>query len=86
VVEQWLRQSVLSPKSKSHLNGLMTILFNMAMKWKLIPLGRNPMELVTIRGGVKRKSRPSILTQDQFRVLVANIRESYAKELGCRIC
>ncbi|MGZ4840100.1 MAG: tyrosine-type recombinase/integrase [Candidatus Angelobacter sp.] len=81
LVEQWLRESVLSPKSKSHLKGLMTILFNMAMKWKLIPLGRNPMELVTIRGGVKRRSRPSILTQQQFGLLVANIPEGYVRVL-----
>lgn len=49
------------------------------MKWKFIPLGRNPMELVTIRGGVRRKSRPAILSQQQFALLLENIREEYVR-------
>jgi len=80
-IEQWLRESSLSPKSKINLKGIMTILFNAAMKWKLIPLGRNPMELVIIRGGVKRKRRPAILSQQQFGMLIANIAEDYVRLL-----
>jgi integrase len=57
----------------------MTILFTAAMKWKLFPVGRNPMELVAIKGGVRRKSGPAILSQRQFRMLFKNIREGYIR-------
>ena len=51
IVEQWLAEVDLAPKSKGHVRGLMNILFTLAMKWRLFPIGRNPMELVAIKGG-----------------------------------
>ncbi len=79
VVEQWLADVPLSPKSKGHVRGLMNILFTAAMKWKLFPIGRNPMELVAIKGGIKRRSRPAILSQRQFALLLKNISEDYVR-------
>jgi len=79
VVEQWLEDVPLSPKSKGHVRGLMNILFTMAMKWKLFPIGRNPMELVSIKGGIKRRSRPAILSQRQVALLLKSIHEDHVR-------
>lgn len=78
-VEQWLAEIDLSPKSKGHLRGLMNILFTLAMKWRLFPIGRNPMDLVAIKGGIKRRSRPAILSQRQVALLLNNIPADYVR-------
>lgn len=81
-VEQWLKDSTLAPKSKAHLKGLMTILFNHAMKWKWIPLERNPMELVQIKGGTRRRSRPRVLAVQQAKAFFAYLKVQYLKVLN----
>jgi integrase len=81
LVETWLNELPLAPKSKGHVKGLMTILFNHAMKWEWIPLARNPMELVKIKGGVGRRRRPRVITKAQFRGLLANVNEPYVQLL-----
>ncbi|HEY2496444.1 MAG TPA: site-specific integrase [Candidatus Angelobacter sp.] len=78
-VELWLKGRDLAPKSKSSIKGLMAILFDQAMKWKWLPIGRNPMALVKITGGTKRKSRPGVLTQAQFGNLLTNIGEQHVR-------
>jgi len=59
-VEDWLKRLSLAPKSKSHLKNLMRVLFNAAMRWELIPYQLNPMSLVRVRDGSKRKARAKI--------------------------
>jgi integrase len=49
------------------------------MKWKLFPIGRNPMELVAIKGGIKRRARPSILSERQFALLLNHVSEDYVR-------
>jgi len=78
-VELWLSEVNLAPKSKGHIRCLMNILFTYAMKWRLFPIGRNPMELVAIKGGIKRRSRPAILSQRQVALLLENIPEDYVR-------
>lgn len=78
-VESWLKGMPLSPKSKGHIKGLMTIIFNHAMKWKWIPIGRNPMELVKIKGGTKRRSRPGVLSIPQWGSFIHNVEEQYVR-------
>jgi hypothetical protein len=79
LVETWLNELPLAPKSKGHIKGLMTILFNHAMKWEWIPLARNPMELVKIKGGVGRRRRPRVINKAQFRELLTSVEEPYVK-------
>lgn len=79
LVEQWLKSLDLAPKSKGHIKSLMSTLFDFAMKLKWIQVGRNPMELVTVKGGTKRKRRPKVLTPDQLRLLVSNIEDEYVR-------
>jgi integrase len=72
LVQDWLRNLVMSPKYKGHVRSLMYRLFDKAMIWELIDVERNPMELVKVRGISKRKQRPRILqVKDAWRMLDA---------------
>ena len=72
LVQDWLRNLVMSPKYKGHVRSLMYRLFDKAMIWELIDVERNPMELVKVRGISKRKRRPRILqVKDAWRLLDA---------------
>ena len=76
-VEQWLRQLDLAPKTKGHLQNLMRLLVNCAMRWELVDVGANPMKLVRVRGGSKRTKEPRILTIPQFQQLVKELNDPY---------
>ncbi|PYV66929.1 MAG: hypothetical protein DMG96_40890, partial [Acidobacteria bacterium] len=70
-VELWLASLLISPKSKLHIRGLLSILCDYGMWRGDVPTGRNPMELVRIRGASKRIRRPRSLTVEQFQLLLA---------------
>jgi integrase len=53
-VELWLDSLILAPKSKAHVRGLLSVLWDLAMWRGGVPTQRNPMELVTIKGATKR--------------------------------
>lgn len=69
-VEQWLKSIARSPKTKSHIRGIMHLLFEYAMKWEMIACQRNPMELVKIKGVTKRTRKKLIITVEQFHALL----------------
>jgi integrase len=69
-VEQWLKSIPRSPKTKSHIRGIMHLLFENAMKWELIACQRNPMELVKIKGVTRRTRKKLIITVEQFHSLL----------------
>jgi len=69
-VELWLRSLTLAPKSKVHIRGLLSVLWDYAMWRGDIPTQRNPMELVTIKGASKRVRHPRSLTVEQFQCLL----------------
>lgn len=69
-VEQWLKGIPRSPKTKSHIRGLMHLLFEHAMKWEMIACQRNPMDLVKIKGVTRRTRRKLIITVEQFHALL----------------
>jgi len=52
-------------------------LFEKAMLWELIPLERNPMGLVELKGVSKRLKAPRILTEDQFGSLLNQLVHPY---------
>jgi integrase len=54
-VELWLQELKLAPKSKLHIRGALSILWDYAMWRGDIATQRNPMELVAIKGASKRK-------------------------------
>jgi integrase len=91
MVEQWLESLSLAGKTRSHLKALLHRLFEYAMKWRLLSIQRNPMELVEVKGGSKRRKRPRILTVEEFYALVALLPQPYqtmvivAQCLGLRV-
>jgi len=77
VVEQWLKQHDGAPKSKVHIRGVMSVLLEYAMLLGIVPVGRNPMELVKIEGASKRIKQPKNLTFEQFVHLLTFLQEPY---------
>jgi integrase len=72
-VEMWLQELDLAPKSRSHIRGVLAILWNFAMWRGDIPVGENPMELVSVHGVKKRARKPRILEPEQFQALLTAI-------------
>ncbi len=75
--ERWLNSLLLSPKSKVHVRNMLHILVDFAMLTGVLDLGRNPLELVRIRGGSKRRRKPRNLTVEEFRRLSAHLKEPF---------
>src|ERR1017187_1803465 len=61
-LDLWLQSLNLAPKSKVHIRGLVRVLWDFAMWRGDVPLQRNPMELVRIKGASKRIRQPRSLT------------------------
>jgi integrase len=90
-VQDWLDRVTLAPKTKGKIKALMHRLFEKAMFWELIPVGRNPMALVEIPGASKRRKKPIILTVEQYFAVLGLFPEPYrtmvvvAQCLGLRV-
>lgn len=76
-VELWLRFLELSPKSKSHIRGLLHTLWDFAMWSGDVPVQRNPIELVTVKGASKRVRQPRSLTVAEFQQLTDELPEPF---------
>lgn len=61
-----------SKKTKLHIKAFLHLLLEMAMKWKLIPLQRNPLTAVKVKGRRKRVRKPNLLTRDQWIALTTD--------------
>ena len=55
----------------------MRVLFNAAMRWDLIPYQLNPMSLVRVKDGSKRKREPKALSADEFRQMSEHVPEPF---------
>jgi integrase len=77
-VEMWLESLALAPKSKVHIRGILSALWNYAMWKQDIPMQVNPISLVIVKGASKRVRQPRILTVEQFRLLVSHLREPFS--------
>jgi integrase len=90
-VEDWLKKLPMAPKSKAHIRSVMHLMFECATRWELFTEKRNPIALVRVKGGSKRRQRPTTLTVDQFETIVALLKEPYrtmvyiAQCLGLRV-
>ncbi len=76
-VELWLASLSLTPKSKVHIRGILRALWDFAMWRGDVATQRNPMELVTIKGGSKRTKKPRSLTVEQFQRLLQHLEEPF---------
>ena len=73
----WLESLDLTPRSRAAVRGLLRILWEYAMWRGDVPTQRNPMELVTIKGGSKRTSKPRSLTVGEFQRFVQHLGDPF---------
>ena len=76
-VELWLGSLALSPKSKAHIRGLLSVVWDYAMWRGDVPTQRNPMELVTVKGATKRTHSPKSLTVEEFQNFAQQLEEPF---------
>ena len=78
--------ALLSPKSRGHIKAMLYRLMEKAMFWELVPLARNPIGLVEIKGVSKRSKRPYILTVKQFDAVCDGLLDPYKQMVQVAIC
>jgi integrase len=61
-----------SKKTKLHVKAFLHLLFEYAMKWKLLKLQRNPMTLLKVKGRKKKVRPANIITRDQWIALTTD--------------
>ena len=76
-VELWIESLALAPKSKVHIRGVLSLLWDFAMWRDDVPTQRNPMELVTIKGATKRTRKPRSLTVAEFQKFIQHLGEPF---------
>lgn len=76
-VELWLSSLALTPKSRADIRAILSKLWDFAMWSGDIPVQRNPMNLVKVRGSSKRTKKPRSLTDEEFRRFVVQLREPF---------
>jgi integrase len=85
-VELWLESLPLAPKTRGHLRELLHRLVDYAMWCGSIPVGTNPISLVTVRGSSKRQTKPRSLTVDEFHVLSKYLGEPFKTMTLLQLC
>ena len=85
-VELWLKSLDLAPKSKVHVRGLLSVLWDYAMWRGDVPTQRNPMELVQVRNASKRTRKPRTMTIEEFHKLSGILTEPYRTMATVGVC
>jgi integrase len=86
LVQEWLRSLAIAPKTKVHLKAMMHRLFEKAMLWELLPVGRNPMQLVHVKGISKRTKQPIVLEVEDCLALISSLPDLYRTMVLVAIC
>lgn len=76
-VKQWLETLPFGAASKVRTRNMLSKLLDLAMLWEYIPVNRNPMELIRVKGSTKRQKQITIITPAQFKALVDALPEPY---------
>ena len=85
-VELWIESLALAPKSKVHIRGVLSILWDFAMWRGDVATERNPMELVRIKGATKRTRKPRSLMVQEFQRLIRHLDEPFRRRCGTSKC
>jgi integrase len=85
-VELWLESLPLAPKTRGHLRELLHRLVDYAMWCGSIPVGTNPISLVTVRGSSKRRKQPRSLTVAEFHTLSKHLHEPFKTMALLQLC
>jgi len=73
LVDRWLKQLTIAPKTRAHIKSVMRQVFEYAMLAELFDMRRNPMDFVRVVGATMRETDPRILTLDEWRRLIQYI-------------
>jgi integrase len=90
-MEQWLHDLPLAPKSKTHVRGIMHLVFKCAERWGIVELGKNPVSLVRVKNASKRLKQPRVLDVAEYFELLKHLDEPHrtmvlvAQCLGLRV-
>jgi integrase len=91
VVEGWLKNMEMAPKSKAHIRSVMHLMFECAARWELFNDRRNPIQIVRVKDGSKRRQRPPVFTVQEYETILGLLKEPYrtmvivAQCLGLRV-
>ena len=85
-VELWLTSLDLAPRSKTSVRGLINLLWDYAMWRGDLPVERNPMSLVTIKGASKRVRKARSLTVEEFHRFVVRLNEPFRTIALVSVC
>jgi integrase len=85
-VQLWLESLPLAPKTRGHLRELLHRLVDYAMWCGSVPVGTNPISLVTVRGSSKRQKQPRSLTVEEFHTLSRHLREPFKTMVLLQVC
>lgn len=85
-VELWLESLPLAPKTRGHLRELLHRMVDYAMWLGAIPVGTNPISLVTVRGSSKRRKRPRSLTVEEFHTLSKHLGDPFRTMALVQLC
>jgi len=85
-VQLWLDSLPLAPKTKGHLRAMLHSLWDYAKFSELVPSQENPINLVTVKGSSKRLTQPRSLSEEEFCVLVAQLREPFKTMATLQLC
>lgn len=77
-VKRWLDSLPFGAASKARARNTLSKLIDLAMLWEYIPVGRNPMELVRVKGSTKRQKQIVTISPEAFKALVAALPEPYS--------
>jgi integrase len=86
LVLEWFKELQRSQTTKAHIKAMLFRLFEKAMLWEIVPVQRNPMSLVEVKGASKRSKRPKVLTPEQCSQILSILREPYRTMVLVAIC
>lgn len=84
--DEWFKKQQCGDVTKGHIKALLFRLFEKGMLWSVIPVQRNPMELVEIKGSSRRGKRPLSLTPEQCSAILSILREPYRTMVLTALC
>jgi integrase len=86
LIAEWFKSLNLNATTKSHIKAVMSRLFRKAMLWEVMSLQINPISLVEIKGGTKRKKKPLILDFSQCVAILEQQPERFRPMLLVALC
>jgi integrase len=76
-VKVWIDGLKIGPASKTRIRNMISIMFDRAMLWEYIPINRNPMQLVRVKGSSKRSRAIVIITPEECLAIIKFLPEPY---------